>query len=55
MHAMEHPHYDSLILNVDDLVLHAEEVSIVGGEASQINNALDSPYWHDYERGKISK
>ncbi|RSM04539.1 hypothetical protein CEP52_006756 [Fusarium oligoseptatum] len=47
--------FSSLALDVGGVLLFYSASNIKTLTPRQISNALDSPIWHDYERGKISK
>ncbi|KAF4969144.1 hypothetical protein FSARC_3581 [Fusarium sarcochroum] len=52
---MEHHDYTTLILDLGGVLATYTAGNNAGLSASQVKAALDSPAWHDYERGKISK
>ncbi|RSL88708.1 hypothetical protein CEP51_001632 [Fusarium floridanum] len=47
--------FSSLALDVGGVLLFYSASNIKTLTPRQISNALDSPIWHDYERGKVSK
>ncbi|KAL6365884.1 hypothetical protein LRP88_00466 [Fusarium phalaenopsidis] len=47
--------FSSLVLDLGGVLLLYSANNVKTLTPRQISNALDSPIWHDYERGKISK
>ncbi|RTE82370.1 hypothetical protein BHE90_003064 [Fusarium euwallaceae] len=47
--------FSSLALDVGGVLLFYSASNIKTLTPRQLSNALDSPIWHDYERGKVSK
>ncbi|KAH7154595.1 HAD-like domain-containing protein [Fusarium sp. MPI-SDFR-AT-0072] len=52
---MSGPSYAAVVLDLGRVLVNYTTKNTVGLSSSQIANALDSPGWHDYERGKISE
>ncbi|CCT74250.1 uncharacterized protein FFUJ_10293 [Fusarium fujikuroi IMI 58289] len=52
---MHRPNYTTVIFDLGGVLLNYSSKNTVGLTATQIKSALDSPYWHEYERGKVSK
>ncbi|KAF5581070.1 hypothetical protein FPANT_9074 [Fusarium pseudoanthophilum] len=52
---MQRPNYSSVVLDLGSVLLNYSSKNTVGLTSTQIKSALDSPYWHEYERGKVSK
>ncbi|KAJ4258005.1 hypothetical protein NW762_008142 [Fusarium torreyae] len=52
---MDHHAYTTLVLDLHGVLATYLGKSDVSLSISQVKAALDSPFWHDYERGKISK
>ncbi|KAH7239996.1 HAD-like domain-containing protein [Fusarium redolens] len=47
--------YTTVVLHLGRVLVNYTTKNTVGLSSSQIASALDSPGWHDYERGKISE
>ncbi|KAJ3456210.1 hypothetical protein MRS44_016233 [Fusarium solani] len=47
--------FSSLVLDLGGVLLLYSANNVKTLTSRQISNALDSPIWHDYERGKVSK
>jgi HAD superfamily hydrolase (TIGR01509 family) len=52
---MEPSKYTSLAVDLGGVLLLYSTMNVTGFSPSQIKNALDSPGWHEYERGKTSQ
>jgi HAD superfamily hydrolase (TIGR01549 family) len=52
---MSFPSYTTVVLDLGRVLVNYTTKNTVGLSSSQIASALDSPGWHDYERGKISE
>ncbi|KAM0281758.1 hypothetical protein ACHAO9_010601 [Fusarium lateritium] len=52
---MMRPEFATLVLDLGGVLANYTIKNTVGLSASQIASALDSPYWHDYERGQASQ
>ncbi|KAF9773832.1 hypothetical protein IL306_008270 [Fusarium sp. DS 682] len=52
---MSRPKYVAIVLNLGEVFINYTTKNTVGLSPSQIASALDSPGWHDYERGNISE
>ncbi|RSL44801.1 hypothetical protein CEP54_014532 [Fusarium duplospermum] len=46
--------FSSLVLDLGGVLLLYSAKNVETLSPRQISNALDSPIWHDYERGKVS-
>lgn len=47
--------FSSLVLDLGGVLLLYSANNVKTLTSRQISNALDTPIWHDYERGKVSK
>ncbi|KAF4331905.1 hypothetical protein FBEOM_14314 [Fusarium beomiforme] len=47
--------YTTLVLDLGGVLIKYSASNTVGLTSSRIKSALDSPYWHEYERGTLSK
>ncbi|KAM0261743.1 hypothetical protein ACHAPA_009638 [Fusarium lateritium] len=47
--------FTALVLDLGGVLANYTTKNTVGLSASQITSALDSPYWHDYERGQVDQ
>ncbi|KAJ4094116.1 hypothetical protein NW760_014452 [Fusarium oxysporum] len=52
---MSGPNYTAVVLDLGRVLVNYTTKNTVGLSSSQIASALDSPGWHDYERGNISE
>ncbi|EXA29214.1 hypothetical protein FOVG_19257 [Fusarium oxysporum f. sp. pisi HDV247] len=52
---MHRPNYTTVVLDLGGVLINYSSKNTVGLTSTQIKSALDSPYWHEYERGKVSK
>ncbi|KAF4943596.1 hypothetical protein FGADI_13301 [Fusarium gaditjirri] len=52
---MSDPSYAAVVLDLGRVLVNYTTMNTVGLSSSQIVSALDSPSWHDYERGEISE
>ncbi|KAM0551185.1 hypothetical protein ACHAPJ_008527 [Fusarium lateritium] len=52
---MDHYAHTTLVLDLHGVLATYVGKGDTGLSTSQVKAALDSPFWHDYERGKISK
>ncbi|RGP73131.1 hypothetical protein FLONG3_6447 [Fusarium longipes] len=51
---MQHK-YSTLVLDLGNVLVNYKAPNIIDLSGRQMKAALDSPYWHDYERGRTSK
>ncbi|KAF5641488.1 alpha-D-glucose-1-phosphate phosphatase [Fusarium tjaetaba] len=51
---MHRPNYTTVVLDLSGVLLNYTP-NTVGVASTQIKSALDSPHWHKYERGKVSR
>lgn len=47
--------YSSLAVDLGDVLLLYSTRNIIGLSSRRIKNVLESPSWHDYERGEVSQ
>jgi FMN phosphatase YigB (HAD superfamily) len=52
---MHRPNYTTVVLDLGGVLLNYTSKNTVGLTSTQIKSALDSPYWHEYERGGVSR
>ncbi|KAF5553639.1 hypothetical protein FMEXI_2288 [Fusarium mexicanum] len=51
---MHCPNYTTVVLDLGGVLINYNSKNTVGLTSTQIKSALDSPYWHEYEKGKVS-
>ncbi|KAK5989643.1 Sesquiterpene cyclase astC [Cladobotryum mycophilum] len=52
---MTTPKYGGLVLDIGNVLFMYSAVHVAALSFRQLKNALDSPAWYEYERGKVSK
>ncbi|KNB19738.1 hypothetical protein FOXG_16945 [Fusarium oxysporum f. sp. lycopersici 4287] len=52
---MHRANYTTVILDLGGVLINYSSKNTVGLTSTQIKSALDSPYWYEYEKGKVSK
>ncbi|KAF5692434.1 hypothetical protein FDENT_2956 [Fusarium denticulatum] len=52
---MHRPNFTTVVLDLGGVLINYSSKNTVGLTSTQIRSNLDSPYWHEYERGKLSK
>lgn len=50
---MSSPNYTAVVLDLGRVLVNYTTKNTLGLSSSQIASALDSPAWHEYERGKL--
>ncbi|KAH7475970.1 hypothetical protein FOMA001_g11742 [Fusarium oxysporum f. sp. matthiolae] len=52
---MHRSKYTALVLDLGGVLINYSANNTIGLTSSRIKSALDSPYWHEYERGTLSE